>query len=127
MASFDRLMRRGIAVIPVRLSYLWNRNLLIGEFHDCPCLVLFQDKETAESVGGTKGDLQQIKTGKKGRIRIPVCFSKFSNFTGEVTFINIGNRLEIWCKEEWREWNKIHEKEYDNTIIKILSPNNKNA
>lgn len=121
MASFDRFMKRGITVIPVKLSYFWNRNLFIGEFIDSPCLVLFQDRETAKRIGGVKGDLQMIKTGKKGRIRIPVLFSKFSNFTGEVTFVDIGNYLEIWQREEWVEWNEIHEEEYEDIIIKILS------
>jgi len=100
LSDFDRKMQNGVAFIPAKRRFLWQRSLFIGESPDSLCLVLLQSK------GSQARNIVPIKAGKKGRITIPEGFSYLAGFTGMVTFVGGGTYLEIWRKEDWDKRDK---------------------
>jgi|SRR6185369_6901185 len=60
----------------------------------------------------------------QGRIIIPERLTKYANLKEEVYFLGIGDRIEIWNKENWEEKEEIVVKDAPN-YIEELSRRNK--
>ena len=113
LSDFDRKMQNGVAFIPAKRRFLWQRNLFIGESPDSLCLVLLQEKPGSKE--NQVRNIVPIKIGKKGRTTIPKEFLYLAGFTGEITFVGGGTYLEIWRKEDWDKKSK----ESDEVLEKI--------
>ena len=42
---------------------------------------------------------------KQGRILIPQTLKRYSQIEKDIVFIGTGNRIEVWSKEKWDEYN----------------------
>ena len=50
------------------------------------------------------GSAYEIEFDDQGRIVIPQQLREFADLNGEVVFIGLGNRVEIWAKNNWEKY-----------------------
>lgn len=50
------------------------------------------------------GSAYEIEFDEQGRIVIPQQLREFAGLNGEVVFIGLGNRIEIWSKSNWERY-----------------------
>lgn len=50
------------------------------------------------------GNAFEIKTDNQGRFVIPPPLRKYAGIGGEVVFVGVGNRVEIWDVGHWQEY-----------------------
>ncbi len=52
------------------------------------------------------GSAFEIRLDKQGRFIVPEILMAFAEIENEVTFVGLGDRVEIWSSEKWRELEK---------------------
>lgn len=52
------------------------------------------------------GSAYEIEFDDQGRIVIPLELRSFSGLTKEAVFLGVGNRVEIWSREHWDEYER---------------------
>jgi MraZ protein len=48
------------------------------------------------------GSAYEVEPDEQGRIVLPENLTKYAKFESEVTFLGLGNRIELWNKVEWQ-------------------------
>ena len=109
-------------MIPAKFrSKLGERFYLTRGMHGC--LWIFSDEEwrefqqmmTPESLLDSRGlKLERFFVGSAvecipdahGRIFIPQSLREYAGITDEVWIVGLGNKVEIWSSERWKEFNK---------------------
>ena len=101
------------------------------------CLFLFP-KKTWESVSGKLAKLPltgrdarafsrflyanavEVKFDSLGRITLPDYLLSFAKIKNNVTFVGVGDRLEIWSEDSWNTYQGVTEKEATVVAEKLL-------
>ena len=65
------------------------------------------------------GSAFEVDLDKQGRFVVPKYLRDYAGLTGEVVFLGLGNRVEIWAKKVWLEKEKIIQKEAEGLIETI--------
>jgi len=78
-------------------------------------------KESREVQRFLFGSASEIELDEKGRFILPVHLKEYSGIHSEAVFIGVYNRVEIWAKDRWEEYNRTHLIKNINEITKKLS------
>lgn len=62
----------------------------------------------------------ECQLDKQGRILVPSNLRKHSDITKEVVIIGVSNRLELWDKERWDEYNTDADLNYESIAEKMV-------
>lgn len=65
-------------------------------------------KEVREVQRFLFGAAQEVTLDEKGRFILPAHLKQFCGIDKEAVFVGVNNRVEIWDKERWEEYNKKH-------------------
>lgn len=52
------------------------------------------------------GGAFEIDLDKLGRFLIPRALRDYASITADVVFVGVGNRIELWAENKWREYQK---------------------
>jgi len=61
----------------------------------------------------------EVETDSQGRFVVPVSLRDQAKITGEVVFLGLGERIELWDRSLWEEEEKKVEKEADQSLLEI--------
>ena len=59
----------------------------------------------------------EIECDNQGRYLLPASLRDHAKISKDVTFIGVGNRIEIWSSEEWKNYNNISD--FDSIISEL--------
>ncbi len=65
-------------------------------------------KEVREIQRFLFGSAVEIELDEKGRFILPVHLKNYSGIETDAVFVGVYNRVEIWDKKRWEEYNKAH-------------------
>ncbi len=68
----------------------------------------FIDKDVREVQRFLFGGAFEIDLDDKGRFILPEHLKQYSGITEEAIFVGVYNRVEVWDKKRWEEYNKSH-------------------
>lgn len=66
------------------------------------------------------GSAEEVELDEKGRFILPEHLKLYSDITKEAVFVGLYNRVEIWDKKRWEEYNKSHLTKNINDIARKL-------
>jgi len=105
------------------------KGLMISKGYGLKCLCLFSiekwekiDEKIIENKVA-EGDMQRFKrwffgsavketVDQQGRIRIPQNLIEYAGLEKDIVMVGVSNRVEIWNKENWQEYDGVAESEY---------------
>lgn len=61
----------------------------------------------------------ECELDKQGRILIPNSLKKHAKLDKEATIIGVSNRVEIWSRDEWEDYNNDDDLSYENIAEKM--------
>ena len=69
------------------------------------------------------GNTQEMVPDKQGRIVLQADLLKRLSITKEIAFVGVGDKIEIWAKEAWDDFNEAYENEgsLDDLAAKLLT------
>ena len=106
--------------VPKKIRLEFGEKLIIAKWYE-NCLVLVSAngwKRLTRRVLGVQelivqpvrdidrfimGAAYEVELDKQGRFIIPDILKEFANITDEVTFVGLGDRVEIWASKIWQE------------------------
>lgn len=124
--------------IPAPFRETLGENLILAKWYE-QCLVLIADSSWQALYNRLVGDQKIIVSpireterfilgsaynttpDEQGRIVIPELLSHFANLTDEISFIGLGDRVEIWDGKIWEEKQKSLAKEAFEIIENLAS------
>lgn len=65
-------------------------------------------KEAREVQRFLFGSAEEVELDEKGRFILPEHLKAYSGIKTEAVFIGVFNRVEIWDKDKWEEYNREH-------------------
>ena len=65
------------------------------------------------------GSAFEIRLDNQGRFILPEVLKTYSGINNEVTFVGLGDRVEIWPSDKWRNFEEVSEKKASAAIEKI--------
>lgn len=68
----------------------------------------FINKEAREVQRFLFGSAESVELDEKGRFVLPEHLKNYSGIKSEAVFVGVYNRVEIWDKKRWEEYNKTH-------------------
>ncbi len=68
----------------------------------------FIQKETRDVQRFLFGSAAEVELDEKGRFLLPEHLKIYSGIKSEAVFVGVYNRVEIWDKKRWQEYNKSH-------------------
>lgn len=78
-------------------------------------------KEARELQRFLFGSAEEVELDEKGRFILPEHLKVYSGINSEAVFVGVFNRVEIWNKKHWDEYNKTHLVKNIDQITKKLS------
>ncbi len=78
-------------------------------------------KEVREVQRFLFGSAVEIELDEKGRFILPEHLKVYSGIESEAVFVGVYNRVEIWDKQRWEEYNKSHLNKHISEISQKLS------
>jgi len=127
---------KGRVRIPARLKAALGENFMVTK-GTAGCLFLFSDKEWKTSLAGKlanvpMSDLEvqrplrlffssasELEEDNQGRYLMPRTLREFANIKKDIVFIGVGNRAEIWAREQYDAYLRGEKRElpdFDRTI-----------
>ncbi len=85
----------------------------------------FIDKSVRETQRFLLGSAVEIELDDKGRFILPAHLKDYSGIKAEAVFVGIYNRVEVWDKKRWDEYNANHLTKNIAEIAQKLSDENK--
>lgn len=82
-------------------------------------------KESREIQRFLFGSATEIELDEKGRFILPEDLKEYSGITDEAVFVGVYNRVEIWAKKRWEEYNNSNLNKNIAEIAQKLSDENK--
>jgi len=133
-------MQKGIKItIPASFRKNLSKNMVIARGID-GCLFLYSDKnwrmaktgleklanedsskDTLRFVNLFLSGAEKIKMSKDGNTIIPFHLADYANINKDVVLIEIGMRLSIWSKEEFRKYKDKAKNKISKNILKHIS------
>ncbi|MFH0877284.1 MAG: division/cell wall cluster transcriptional repressor MraZ [Candidatus Omnitrophota bacterium] len=62
----------------------------------------------------------EIVPDKQGRILVPAYLKDFAAIKRDVVIIGVSNRIEIWAKDQWKEFYKSNLESFEETAEKLM-------
>ena len=111
------------SAVPSQFRKLLGENLIIAKWYE-ECLVLVSEREwsallkkltaKAETITAPVRDTDRFILGSaftliaddQGRVVIPEVLASYAGLGNEVVFLGLGDRVEIWDKNTWEEYEK---------------------
>ena len=114
------LDNKGRITIPARFGEELGETFIVTKGLD-NCLFVYPLSEwktveqNLKSLPFTRGDVRafvrfffagacECETDKQGRILVPASLREYAGIDKEVVIIGVGNRVEIWSEQLWREY-----------------------
>ncbi len=66
------------------------------------------------------GDASRVKPDKQGRVLLTTTLMDLASLQRDVVIIGADNRLELWDKNRWDEWNNINSDEMSENIANLM-------
>lgn len=66
------------------------------------------------------GDATRVKPDKQGRVLLTPTLMELAALQRDVVIIGADNRLELWDKSRWDEWNNINADEMSENIANLM-------
>jgi MraZ protein len=85
----------------------------------------FIDKSVREVQRFLLGMAEEVGLDEKGRFILPAHLKDYSGISQEAVFVGLNNRVEIWSKTRWDEYNTKHLKRNIAEIAQKLSDESK--
>ena len=122
--------------VPKKIRTELGEELIVARWYES-CLVLVSqdgwDKLTKRIMGKQDlvvlpvrdidrfvlGAAYEAELDKQGRFIVPDILKQFANITDEVTFVGLGDRVEIWATSVWQEFEETAEKRAAKAIEEI--------
>ena len=122
--------------IPKKFREELGDELIVAKWYES-CLVLVSrniwDKLLARLVGDSKlvtepvrdidrfvlASAFEIKLDNQGRFIVPEVLRIYAGIEYEVTFVGLGDRIEVWSSDKWRELEDVAERKASVAIEKI--------
>lgn len=122
--------------VPKKIRLELGEKLIIARWYES-CLVLVSqegwDKLTKRIMGKLDlvvlpvrdidrfilGAAYEVELDKQGRFIVPDILKQFASITDEVTFVGLGDRVEIWATSVWQEFEETSEKRAARAIEEI--------
>lgn len=138
----SRLTDKNRISVPKRIRDELGNELIIAKWYE-GCLVMVSRQGWLELVkrlvGGQKlitspvrdidrfifGSAFEAGIDSQGRFVLPEELRLYADVKSEVTFIGLGERVEVWSIERWRELEENAEKKANQAIEKIASEERK--
>lgn len=79
----------------------WEK--LVTKLEELP----FNDEEYASFSRFLFSGASECEIDKQGRILIPPIHREYAKFDKDVAVIGVGNRMEIWDKNTWQNYNRV--------------------
>ncbi len=129
MRKFDQVNRMSIP--PQFRNELGSPVVIMKSLHNDPCLLIFSEKEYDRFSKGIvrtyKGEMQAraqrqlanridlASVDKSGRISLKEDFKKFAQLNEEMIVVGMDNRIELWDKNIWDEYNDSGDFDFSDT------------
>jgi MraZ protein len=68
----------------------------------------FIQKEVREVQRFLFGSAEEVELDEKGRFILPAHLKDYSGIENEAVFIGVNNRVEVWDKKRWEDYNSKH-------------------
>jgi MraZ protein len=68
----------------------------------------------------------EINLDKQGRFIVPDVLMTYADIKNEVVFVGLGDRVELWAQEKWKELEKVAGEKAEKAIEKMARQNEKN-
>lgn len=62
----------------------------------------------------------EVMPDKQGRILLPQYLKEFAVIKKEVIIVGVSNRIEIWSRDAWGEFNKNYQSSYEEIAEKLM-------
>lgn len=134
----QKIDEKGRLIIPAKIRNELGDNFIVTRGLD-GCLFIYK-KETWESIIKHYQELPNVKEArnfmrfflsgatnlefdKQGRINISTPLIKYANLSKEVIVIGVGDRLEIWDKDNWDKFILENEDSFSEMADNLFSQN----
>ncbi len=122
----SKLTEKDRLSVPKKIREEIGEELIIARWYE-NCLVLISkdnfENLMARLTGETKlvvspirdidrfvlGGAFEVKLDNQGRFIVPEALRTFAGIEDEVTFVGLGDRVEVWSSDKWRELEKVSE------------------
>lgn len=116
---FSKLTDKERISVPKKFRVELGENLIIARWYE-ECLVLVSVdgwEKLLERLGGISGKVTtpirdvdrfilgsayEINLDKQGRFIVPDLLKTYSGIIGDVTFVGLGDRVEVWASDRWK-------------------------
>ena len=131
------MAKRRVAVPKKFLQELGSKMIITKWYENCLVLVSEQQwlallnrlfggaKAIIGPVRGTErfifGSAYQVKADGQGRIVVPEKLAQHAGFSHEIIFIGLGDRVEIWNKDNWEHQEEAVAKKAANLLERMAS------
>jgi len=86
------------------------------------CSVPMFDNKFQQPIRILMSSAVEIEEDGQGRFLLPANLKDFASIKKDVTFVGVGNRIELWADEKWREYVNAANLNFDD-IISTLGEN----
>ena len=116
----SKISKKRRVAIPSKLRKSLGETFILTRWYE-NCLVLVSkgewdllfNKLIGEVKGITEGvrdtdrfllsQAYELEPDEQGRVIVPEALAKFAEFEEEVVFLGLGNRVEVWDRNKWKE------------------------
>ena len=116
----SKIGAKGRVAVPVKLREYLGETAIISQGYEKSLLLVNKSqwenltsflKDRPLTVGPVRdterflfGSAYEVEFDGQGRIVVPQELREFSSLNGEAVFLGVGNRIEIWSKENWIQY-----------------------
>ena len=134
----QKIDEKGRLTIPAKIRYELGDDFIVTRGLD-GCLFIYR-KDTWNNIINHYQELPNVKEArnfmrfflsgantqdfdKQGRINISTPLIKYANLTKDVIIIGVGDRLEIWDKDNWNQFIEENEENFSEMADNLFSQN----
>lgn len=82
--------------------------------------VAMSDVKAQRTLRGLLSTANDCETDKQGRILITALLRNYAEIEKDAVLVGMGNRIEIWSAERWKEYSKLQEEAGDDDVWQHL-------
>lgn len=97
--------------------FVFNKNYFEQEFLNKLNSVPTFDANAQKALRAFYSSCFEVECDNQGRYLLPASLREHAKISKDVTFIGVGNRIEIWSSTEWKNYNNISD--FDSTIAEL--------
>ena len=126
---------KGRVAVPVKFRECLGKSAIISQGYEKSLLLVSRSK-WEELTGFLKdkpltispardterflfGSAFEVEFDSQGRIVVPQELREFAGLNSEVVFLGVGNRVEIWSRENWAKYDQVLKKNIEEIASKL--------